>query len=144
MNLINYWHTKLDMPKYDETWHQQDITDELTEYAEAKGIINIWSELSDVAYTYTRAKWSGHLNIDFPFSKPLLLIGILYMIPKYTLRFRFFRTLGHQFDKNLHISEVRNPKKIEKLRAIAEKYEIDPEQFTQKALALMKGRIFLK
>lgn len=44
------------------------------------------------------------------------------MIPKYTLRWRFFRKIGHQFDKNLNISEVRNPKKIEKLKKIASKY----------------------
>lgn len=47
---------------------------------------------------------------------------VLYMIPKYTLRWRFFRKIGHQFDKNLNISEVRNPKKIEKLKKIASKY----------------------
>ena len=66
------------------------------------------------------------------------------MIPKYTLRWRFFRELGHQFDKNISISEVRNPKKIEKLKIIAEKYNLDPNEFTQKATVLMKNRIFFK
>jgi len=66
------------------------------------------------------------------------------MFPKFTLRWRFFRELGHQFDKNLNISEVRNPKKIEKLKNIAEKYNIDPNDFTQKAMLLMKNRIFFK
>jgi hypothetical protein len=66
------------------------------------------------------------------------------MFPKYTLRFKFFRDLGHEFDKNLNISEVRNPKKIEKLKVIAEKYNLDPERFTEKALILMEGRIFFK
>lgn len=134
----------LDMPKYDEAWHRQDLADELAEYEEAGGLIDTWSELSDVAYTYTRAKWSGHSTIDFPLSRALLPIGILYMIPKYTLRWRFFRHLGHQFDKNLNISEVRNPKKIEKLKVIAEKYNLDPQQFTERALDLMKDRIFFK
>lgn len=144
MGLINKWHEMLNMPKYNEAWHKQDMADELTEYEEARGFIDTWSELSDVAYTYTRSKWSGHETINFPLSKTKLLIGLLYMFPKYTLRFKFFRDLGHQFNKNLHISEVRNPKKIEKLKVIAEKYHLDPEQFTEKALTLMKGRIFFK
>lgn len=144
MNLIHHWHDKLNMPKYDEEWHKQDMADELAEYEEAHGLINIWSELSDVAYTYTRAKWSGHTTVDFPLSKTKLFVGILYMFPKYTLRWRFFRELGHEFDKNLNISEVRNPKKIEKLKNIAEKYNLDPNDFTQKATLLMKNRIFFK
>jgi hypothetical protein len=144
MNLIHKWHTMLNMPKYDETWHKHDMADELAEYEEAKGLIDSWSELSDVVYTYTRAKWSGHNTIDFPLSKILLPIGILYMIPKYTLRWKFFRDLGHQFDKGLNISEVRNPKKIEKLKNIAERYNLNPEEFTQRALELMKGKIFFR
>jgi hypothetical protein len=144
MGLINKWHDMLDMPKYDEAWHKQDIADELAEYEEASGLIDTWSELSDIAYTYTRAKWSGHNTIMFPLSKTKLGIGLLYMFPKYTLRWRFFRKLGHQFDTSLHISEVRNPKKVEKLKVIAEKYNLDPQQFTEKAQALMKNHLFLK
>lgn len=144
MGLINKWHDMLSMPKYDEAWHKQDMADELAEYEEAHGLIDTWSELSDVAYTYTRSKWSGHTTVDFPLSKIQLFVGVLYMFPKYTLRWRFFRELGHEFDKNLHISEVRNPKKLEKLRVIAEKYNLDPDGFTQKATLLMKNRIFFK
>lgn len=131
------------MPKYDEAWHLQDMADELAEYNEAKGFIDTWSELSDVAYTYTRAKWSEHSTINFPLSKWRLYLGIIYMIPKYTLRWRFFRKLGHQFDKTLHISEVRNPKKIQKLQTIAEKYELDPIEFTTKAETLLRRSVLL-
>jgi hypothetical protein len=144
MGLIHKWHSMLNMPKYDEAWHKQDMADELAEYEEARGLINTWSELSDVAYTYTRAKWPGHSTVDFPISGVLLPIGILYMLPKYTLRWRFFRHLGHKFDKNLNISEVRNPKKIEKLKVIAEKYNLNHEMFQQKAQEMMRFRIFLK
>ncbi len=69
---------------------------------------------------------------------------MLYMLPKYTLRWKFFRDLGHQFDKELHISEVRNPEKIEKLAAIAEKYNLNPAQFTEAAQHLLQGRVLLK
>jgi hypothetical protein len=144
MNLLNRWHNMLNMPKYDENWHKQDLADELAEYEEARGFIDTWSELSDVAYTYTRAKWSGHKNINFPLSKTKLYIGILYMFPKYTLRWRFFRRLGHSFDKNLHINEVRNPRKVAKLKAIAEKYNLDPEQFQIRAEQELKHTILLK
>jgi hypothetical protein len=84
--LLNKWHSKLDMPKYDLEWHKLDLEDEYREYKEATGLINLWSELSDVAYTYTRAIWSGHTDVIFPFARPWLYVGVLYMIPKYTLR----------------------------------------------------------
>ena len=144
MNLLNQWHNMLSMPKYDENWHKLDLADELAEYEEARGFIDTWSELSDVAYTYTRAKWSGHNNINFPLSKIKLYIGILYMFPKYTLRWRFFRKLGHYFDKNLHINEVRNPRKMAKLKVIAEKYNLDPEQFQIRAGQELKQAVLLK
>ena len=48
MNPINKWHNKLNMPKYDEEWHKQDMADELAKYEEAHGLIDTWSELSDV------------------------------------------------------------------------------------------------
>ena len=87
---INLWHTILDMPKYDEEWHRQDIEDELKELRGAKGFLDTWSEKSDLVYTYTRAKWSGHHNIIFPKGKLDFLIGLVYMFPKYTLRWLFF------------------------------------------------------
>ena len=144
MGWINAWHDRLDMQKFDEAWHRNDLADELAEYEEATGIIATWSELSDVVYTYTRGRWSGHTSIVFPLSKTKLFIGLLYMFPKYTLRWRFFRDLGYEFDKNLHIHEVRNPQKIEKLKIIAGKYHLDPEEFSAKAVRLLKGRVLLK
>jgi len=143
-NMINKWHSILDMPKNDLDWHKADISDELEELNEAKGLINKWSELSDVAYTYTRAHWSGHTSIKYPLSKINFYVGLLYMFPKYTLRWKFYRVLGKKIDKNIKITEVRNPKKIEKLKVIAQKYNIDGEKFTQEAKKLMKRWIFLK
>ncbi len=141
---IYLWHTKLNMPKYDEAWHRKDLADEMLEYKEAVGVINIWSELSDVAYTYTRAKWSGHSNIKYPLLRWQLYIGIIYMIPKYTLRWRFFRKLGHYFDYQLQISEVRNPLKVEKLTVIAEKYNLDPIKFKDRAKQMLTYSLLLK
>jgi spore germination protein GerM len=50
----------LNMPKYDEVWHQADLADELAEYEKATGLIARWSELSDIVYTCTQGRWSGH------------------------------------------------------------------------------------
>lgn len=123
-----YWHSKLDMPKYSQDWHQQDINDELAELIEARGIISTWSELSDVAYTYSRGKWSGHrLNLPISFGK--YYIGLIYMYPKYTLRYYFFKKAGKKIDKSIKIKEVRNPKKTHKLHTIAQQYGLDKIQF---------------
>ncbi len=141
---IHHWHSHLNMKKFDEAWHQRDMADELAEYYEASGLIDKWSELSDVAYTYTRAQWSGYDSLVFPFSKTALFVGILYMIPKYTLRWRFFRALAKKLNPDLNISEVRNPQKIHKLETIAKRYNLDPEAFTDEAKKLLKGRFLLK
>ena len=134
----------LDMPKNNLDWHKEDISDELKELEKAEGLIDKWSELSDVAYTYTRAHWSGHTSIKYPLSKTNFYIGLIYMFPKYTLRWKFYRVLGKKFDKNIKITEVRNPEKIEKLKVIAEKHNINPEKFTEEAKKLMGKWVFLK
>src|SRR3989344_1436986 len=150
--IIHKWHSILDMPKNDFAWHQKDISDELEELEEARGLINRWSELSDVVYTYTPAdrgrrtnkkKTPLHKTIKYPLSKISFFIGLFYMLPKYTLRWRFFRVLGKKIDKNVKITEVRNPKKIEKLKIIALKHNIDPEKLITEANKLMKRWIFL-
>lgn len=144
MNLIYKWHSYLSMPKYDINWHLQDIKDELEELKEAKGWIYKWSEISDVVYTYTRAKWSGHNQIEFPLKKIHFYVGLLYMFPKYTLRWKFFRKIGKKFNKDLNISEVRNPRKIHKLEEIAKRYNLDSDEFKNEAQKLKKMWIFLK
>jgi len=143
MNLINYCHSILNLPKQDEAWHRKDIQEELIECQEAEGFYETWSELSDLSYTYTRSIWSGYKSIKFPLSTFHLVFGIVYMIPKYTLRWYFFRKLGYQFDKNLQISEVRNPKKTEKLVDIAKKHQLDPNLFRERAEKLLQKRILL-
>jgi len=132
------------MPKYDLEWHKNDIKDELFELGEAKGIISKWSEISDVVYTYTRARWSGHKELDFPLKKYHFYIGLVYMFPKYTLRWKFFNKLGKKFDKKLNITEVRNPKKVQKLEDIADRYNLDKDEFKKEVKRLSKKWIFLK
>ena len=100
--IINKWHSMLDMPKKDFGWHQNDVAEELQELKESKGFIHKWSELSDVVYTFTRARWSGHENIKYPLGKISFWVGLLYMFPKYTLRWKFYRVLGKKIGKNVN------------------------------------------
>lgn len=125
-----HWHDILDMPKKTKKWHEDDLADEFTELDEAKGLINRWSEYSDVVYTLTRARWSGH-DIVSPLTSGQIIYGSLYMFPKYTLRFLFFRRAGNKLGATRALREVRNPKKIHKLHHIAKKYNLDPDAFTE-------------
>ncbi len=126
--MIGIWHSLLDMKKYDEAWHKQDVADELEEYKQEVALIKKWSELSDVVYTYTRAKWSGH-KISFPFNKWQYYLGEIYMIPKYTSRWLFYRLVGLRMGSPVKIHEVRNPHKVDKLNIIAQRNNLDPDQF---------------
>jgi hypothetical protein len=129
MGLISWWHERLHMPKHDEAWHREDLADELQELKEAKGFVNRWSEYSDVAYTYTRARWSGYRSIVNPIGFWGFIWGLVYMFPKYSLRWAFYRRAGYKALPRVEMTEVRNPQKVEKLRSIAEKYGVDPAQF---------------
>jgi hypothetical protein len=126
--IINYWHTLLNMSKHDLAWHIKDIEDEFTELKEARGFINRWSELCDISYTYTRAKWTGH-QVKSPVNSFMIFVGYFYMIPKYTLRYLLFRFAGKAVDSSSKVCAVRNPKKLHKLSEIAKSNNIDEESF---------------
>lgn len=126
--ILRLWHNTLDMPKHNKQWHKEDMADELAELHEAKGFVNRWSELSDVAYTYSRGEWSGH-NLELPISLGNYAVGLVYMYPKYSLRYAFFRHAGKKLDSTARLKEVRNPKKTHKLHTIAEDYGLNKEQF---------------
>lgn len=36
--MTHLWHSWLGMPKYDKTWHESDMADELAEYAEERAL----------------------------------------------------------------------------------------------------------
>ena len=128
--MINKWHDLLRMTKYDKAWHEQDLADELGEYNEETNLFKKWSELSDVVYTCTRGRWSGY-DIKFPFSYGKFSLGLIYMIPKYSGRWLFFRSAGRKAKSATALHEVRNPRKIHKLNHIAKKYDIEPKLFQE-------------
>jgi len=126
--MINKWHSWLDMKKFDKSWHEEDLADELAEYHEETKLLKKWSELSDVVYTCTRGRWDGH-DIAFPFKKWQFYVGAVYMFPKYSLRWLFFRSAGRKAGANHDLHEVRNPRKTHKLHKIAERHDIDKKTF---------------
>lgn len=123
------WHDLLGMPKYDKTWHKNDVAAEYQELLEAKGWVNRWSEYSDVTYTVTRAWWSGH-DIQSPLTHWQFIYGSAYMFPKHGLRFLFYRRAGKVLGSAIPLREIRNPHKPHKLRHIANTYNLDPNEFT--------------
>lgn len=128
--MINKWHDLLDMEKRDQEWHESDLADELAEYYEEEELFKKWSELSDVVYTCTRGRWGGY-DIPFPFKPWQFYLGAVYMFPKYSGRWLFFRSAAKKAGALHSVHEVRNPKKTHKLHVIAELYGIDKKIFQQ-------------
>ena len=125
---VNTWHNWLDMKKFDRAWHEQDLVDELAEYHEERRLLKKWSELSDVVYTCSRGRWGGY-DIPFPFKAWQYYVGVVYMVPKYSGRWLFFRAAGKKAGGQQAMREVRNPKKTHKLHTIAEQHNLDAKKF---------------
>lgn len=118
------------MPKENRDWHEQDVADELQELQEAIGFVDRWSEKSDVVYTVSRSRWSGH-KFSYPLNKLDVVQGFMYMYPKYTMRFLFFRRAGKRLNKDADIRQVRNLKKDQRYLHIAQQNHLDPYKFEQ-------------
>lgn len=126
--MVIWWFKLIKKPTKELEWVLEDIEGELTEFRQARGVINKWSELSDVVGCYDFARYSGHV-VSIPFNKLYILIGSVYMVPKLSLRLLLFWRAGKKVDRKVSVKEYRNPKKIEKLQHIANKYNIDPIKF---------------
>ena len=124
------WHDALAMPKYSREWHEQDIKEEYEELQEAERFIDRWSEYSDVVYTLTRSRWSGFKDLQSPLTNTQCIFGTIYMFPKYTLRYWFYKSAARKAGCKKNVTEIRNPKKVHKLREIANRYEMDADTFT--------------
>lgn len=128
--MIHSWHSLLDMERQDKEWLESDMLDELEEYRQETRLISRWSELSDVVYTYTFTLWCG-FDMRFPLRRWQYALGAIYMIPKYSGRWLFFKRAGRKAGSTSGIREVRNPKKTHKLQAIAKQYDVDPQRFQE-------------
>lgn len=127
--ITRIWHSVLGMEQKDEAWFRKHIRQELIELMEAQTVMEKWSELADVVYAVTRAKWNKHERIQFPLTKRAYAVGWVYMIPKHTSRWLFYRVAGGRVRRGVRMKVVRNPLRTEKLHAVAQKYEVDPARF---------------
>lgn len=143
MVTYKYWHRILGMNFKDLEWHQRNISEEFNELQEAQKFIERWSEYADVAFTITRARRDGY-DVFRPISQLAFLYGSVYMFPKYTLRWLFFRRAGKRVNPNSRLCEVRNPKKIHKIEHIARKYDINPKKFSDQCQQQLKHWPLLK
>ena len=126
--MTRLWQNMINMPQQDCVWHEQDLAEEMAEYYESQSTIMKWSELSDVVYACSRARWSGHI-IRFPLKPWQYVLGAVYMYPKYTSRWLFFRRAGKKLAASSSVDEVRNPTKTAKLHSIAKRYGLNKHHF---------------
>ncbi len=126
--IVQKWHSWLRQPVFDRTWHESDVADELLELHQAKSLLYKWSEMSDVVYAVSHGRWSGH-DLAYPIPQYQVMLGFVYMYPKYTSRAVFFRRAGKKAGITRPLQSVRNPKKIHKLQTIAIEHHIDPKLF---------------
>jgi hypothetical protein len=143
MIVFKAWHNVLKMERKSKDWHDQDVADELAELIEANKFTDRWSEYSDVVYTVTRGRHGGH-NMQSPISKRYFVYGSVYMFPKYTLRWLFFKRVGKRLNSQRPVREVRNPKKLHKLEHIANKYGLSPDEFVHECQKQLKYWPLLK
>lgn len=137
--MIQKWHSWLGMPVFDKAWHEQDLADELAEYHEETELLKRWSELSDVVYTCTRGRWSGH-PIAFPLKRPLFYLGVPYMLGKYTGRFLFYRHAGRKAGADKTVRCVRNPKKLHKLDGVMDEQHVTVDRARLRAICARQLR----
>lgn len=140
--LIQKWFSKLELSKHDKAFFERQIADEFKELKEAKGLCNKWSELSDIVFNYARGRFdNGIQDLEFPLPYLYYYIGLVYGYPKFTLRWLFFKRVGKKF--GVSINELRNWKKVEKLKKIAQKYKIPELEFIEEVHRISKWHIFI-
>ena len=130
--LLDRWFEFLGLQHHaSPNWYRSRIREELQERRTAKYLHQKISETSDVLFSIHRACHDG-IPCRQPPRKPHRCIPIYtYMLPKYTLRWKFFQITaflsGCPHYKN--VREVVNPCKDENLRIVAQRHDIDPERF---------------
>ncbi|KAF9737006.1 hypothetical protein PMIN06_004140 [Paraphaeosphaeria minitans] len=130
--LLRRWHRMLGLPRQSPPrWYRDRLQEELCERRAATTYWRKLSETSDVLFSMSRALHDG-----FPIRRPPTLSlrnapAYLYMLIKYTLRWKFYRVAAGLCDapRRESISEVINPEKDHKLLEVALRHNIDPIAF---------------
>ncbi|CAZ84861.1 unnamed protein product [Tuber melanosporum] len=130
--LLRRWHRMLGLSRQSPpSWYRDRLREELQERRTAKTSLRKFSETSDVIFSISRARYDGFpVRTLPPFVASRDALLYTYMLAKYTLRWKFYRTAAilcnAPCDK---VREVINPRKDHKLDEVASRYQIDPVEF---------------
>jgi hypothetical protein len=114
------------------SWYRDRLREELQERRTARTRWQMLSETSDVFFSISRAMHDGFPVRKLPpMSTSRHAAVYVYMVAKYTLRWKFYRVaalLCHAPRRDL-VCEVVNPNKDHKLKEVASRHQIDPAAF---------------
>lgn len=132
--LLKPWYRALNLPrKSPKQWHLDRLRDEKQELLEARGPIDRLSEQSDVFFTIARANHDGFRIAEQPALTGSLRHALVYayMLGKFTSRCAFYQTAAMlcRAERWKEVREVINPRKESKVRIVAGRFDIDPDQF---------------
>lgn len=133
--LLRQWHGMLGLSRQSPpSWYRDRLREELWERRTATTRWRKLSEASDVFFSISRAQHDGFPVRKLPpFSASRHALVYVYMLAKYTLRWKFYRVAALLCNAPHHnlVCEVVNPSKDHKLKEVASRHEIDPLTFMQ-------------
>ncbi len=131
--LLKRWHGMLGLSKQSPpSWYRDRLREELREHRIARTRWEKLSEASDVFFSGSRARYDGFPVRKVPsFVTPSHILIYAYMLVKYTLRWKFYRTTAIRCNAPRYdlVREVVNPSKDQKLEEVATRHQIDPVEF---------------
>ena len=131
--LLKRWHKMLNLSRQSpSSWYRDRLREELLEHRLAQTSWQKLSEASDVFFSISRAQYDGFPVRNLPpFVAPRHTLVYAYMLAKYTLRWKFYRTAATKCNASNYdsVREVVNPSKDRKLEEVASRHQIDPAEF---------------
>lgn len=133
--LLRQWFGLLGLSRQSPpSWYRDRLREELSERRTATTRLAKLSETSDVFFAIIRAQHDGFAVRKLPpFSTSCHALVYMYMVPKYTLRWQFYRLAARLCNTPNHkrVCEVVNPGKDHKLEEVAFRHRIDPPAFVR-------------
>ncbi|KAL9124883.1 MAG: hypothetical protein Q9217_005841 [Psora testacea] len=131
--LLKRWYGLLGLSRQSPpSWYRDRLREELLERRIAKTSWQKLSEAADVFFSSSRAQYDGFPVRQLPpFVASRHLLVYAYMLAKFTLRWKFYRTAAIICNAPHYdlVREVVNPSKDRKLEEVALRHQIDPVEF---------------
>ncbi|KAL2037606.1 hypothetical protein N7G274_009719 [Stereocaulon virgatum] len=131
--LLKRWHAMLGLPRQSPpSWYRDRLREELRERRLAKTPWQKLSETSDVFFSSIRAQYDGFPVRKLPpFVASRHVLVYAYMLAKFTLRWKFYRTAAVICNAPHYdlVREVVNPNKDQKIEEVASRHQIDAVEF---------------